>query len=253
MTTWRLEVRRLTRTGRLAALVGVFTLFGFVGPLLTKYLDSLLDWVGGSLGGATIVAPEPTVVAALQGFERNAAQVGLVVLVVVAISALAVDSVPQVGMFFRTRARSSWSILMPRTIITTLAGTAAASAGLLAAWYESAVLIGAVPVRAILGGILGYALLSLFVVSLAASWAQATRGTLGAVLGSLCTLIAIPITGLLPALSDLTPTSLSTVASHLANDGSLGDFVPAMLMTAGLSAALLIAATALFRRREPQG
>lgn len=253
MTPWRLEVLRLTRTGRLAALLGVFVLLGLAAPLLTRYLDRLLELFQDSLGGALITVPEPTAVAALQGFEKNAAQIGIIVLVVVAASAVAVDSSPQVGVFFRTRVRSTWAILLPRVLITTAAATLAATAGLLAAWYETAVLIEPVPPAAVLVGSIAFGLLNLFVVTLTAVWAQVLRGTLGAVLGALCTLILLPVLGLLPPVAAYLPTTLAAATSALTGAGSPQDLLPAAVVAVVASLGLFIAAAALMHRREPTG
>ena len=91
MTVWRLEIARLWRTRRLVALLGVFLVLGFGEPVLTYYLPQL---VNGETNGIKIVIPPATPAQALKGFSQNAAQLGILVVVIVAAASVALDSGP---------------------------------------------------------------------------------------------------------------------------------------------------------------
>ena len=102
MNLWRLEWLRLARTRRLAALIGVYLFFGLTGPLTARYLEQIL----GSLGteGVRIEFPQPKPADGIVQFMGNVSQIGLLVVVLVAASALAFDARREMAVFLRTRA-----------------------------------------------------------------------------------------------------------------------------------------------------
>ena len=75
-------------------------LLGFGIPVLTYYLPDLVKNAGN---GVQIIAPKPTPADAIAGFASNAAQLGTLVVVVVAASTLAIDANPGLAAFYRTR------------------------------------------------------------------------------------------------------------------------------------------------------
>jgi len=151
MTLWRLEWLRLVRSHRLLALVGTYLFFGLTGPLTARYLSALLGRLGTE--GVRIEFPEPTPADGIAQFVGNVSQIGLLVVVLVAASALAFDARREMAVFLRTRVRGVRDIIVPAYVSTVAAAVAALVVGSLAAWYETAVLLGGVPVAAMLAGI----------------------------------------------------------------------------------------------------
>ena len=92
MSPWRVEMLRVWRTRRLVALVAVFVLFGLGIPVLTYYLPEIVRHA--NTGGVQIILPRQTPADALIGFGQNAAQLGTLVVVVVAAASLAIDARP---------------------------------------------------------------------------------------------------------------------------------------------------------------
>lgn len=79
--------------------------------------------------------------------------IGTIVVVVVAAGALAFDSVPELGIFLRSRVSNVAKILLPRYVVTTIASAIAFTLDVLTAWYETWALIGEVKATAIAAGI----------------------------------------------------------------------------------------------------
>ncbi|MCB0880397.1 MAG: ABC transporter, partial [Thermoleophilia bacterium] len=150
MTMLRVEWLRLVRTRRWIALLAPFLLFGLASPLLVRYQQQLVERFAT---GVQITFPKPTVLAALQQHEANAAQLGALAVIIVAAMALAIDADPQRSIFVRTRARSLASVVAVRAGVVAAAAVAAWLLGSLGAWYETVVLIGAPDVPGALAGI----------------------------------------------------------------------------------------------------
>ncbi|NYI42125.1 hypothetical protein [Demequina lutea] len=249
MSPWRLEYLRLTRTKKWVALASVYIGFGLVGPLTARYIKEILSRVGSS-DGTVITVPDPTPADGMVQFVSNAAQIGTLVVVIVAAGALAFDAIPEMGVFLRTRVSPAWKILVPRVVVSFLAAAAAFLLGTGVAWYETWALIGAPPTAPVLAGAaLGVAFLA-FVVALTAAVAQRMRSVLGTVMTSLVVLIAMPLLGLAPAIARWLPTSLANALADLPAGGTLNDYWPALGVSVVATILLMWAAFAWAGRRE---
>ena len=151
MNLWRLEWLRLTRTRRLVALLGVYAFFGLTGPLTARYLEDILGAV--DTGGVRVELPDPRPADGIAQYVGNISQVGLIVVVLIAASAFAVDARREMAVFLRTRISGVRDVIVPAYVVTTGAAVAALLLGSLAAWYETGVLLGPPPVARMLTGI----------------------------------------------------------------------------------------------------
>jgi ABC-2 type transport system permease protein len=250
MTLWRLELARLIRTRRLHVLIGVYALFGLLGPVSTRYVEDLMRFFEDSLGGARIAFPPPTVVAGLEAYTKNATQVGTIVVVVIAAGALSFDALPEMGVFLRVRVPSVARILFPRFVVTVAAASFAYALGALGAAYESWVLLGPVSWDDLLLGVVAQAFYLAFVVGVVAAVSQFLRGPLATVMASLATLLLLPLLGIAPALGRLLPSHLSSALPRLAGGTAFSELVPALAITAVALGSLWGLAVVGARRRE---
>ena len=249
MSPWRLEVLRLTRTKKWVALASVYIAFGLLGPLSARYIKEILARFGSS-DGMVITAADPKPADGMIQFVSNAAQIGTLVVVIVAAGALAFDAIPEMGVFLRTRVSPAWKILVPRLVVSFAAAAGAVLAGTGVAWYETWALLGAPDAGSVLAGAaLGVVFLA-FVVALTGAVAQRMRSVLGTVMTSLVALIAIPLFGLAPAITRWLPTTLANALADLPAGGSARDYVPALGVSLVATAALVALSFAWARRRE---
>lgn len=248
MNLWRLEWLRLTRTRRLVALLGVYLFFGLTGPLTARYLSQIL----GSLGteGVRVEFPEPKPADGIAQYVGNISQIGLLVVVLIAASALAFDARREMAVFLRTRISHVPAIVLPAYTVSTGAAVAALLVGSLAAWYETGVLLGGLPVARMLAGIGFGALFLAFAVALVALVAAVVRGVLATAGVTLVALLALAILGNLGDLGRWLPTSLAGAMAGLVRDTAPTDYLPATAVAVAATAAALAGAVALGQRRE---
>ncbi|MDA0181589.1 hypothetical protein OJ997_14890 [Solirubrobacter phytolaccae] len=251
MSLWRLELLRLTRTRRGLALFTVYLLFGFIGPLTARYLNDLLELAGDDLEGATIELPDAVPHDGMAQYVANAMQVGLVVTVVVAAGSLALDAIPEMGAFLRTRVRSVWRLLLPRLVVTFGAIGLAFTLGALAAWYETWALLGGLRAGDVLPGIALGLLFLAYVVATTAAAAQWTKGVLSTVMVALLSLLVLPVVGAVDVIGQWLPSSLATALADLpADKHDLGHYVRPAAVTLVTTAVLIYVALVGARRRE---
>jgi ABC-2 type transport system permease protein len=251
LSVWRVEWIRLLRTRRWLALGGVFVLFGFIGPLVAKYTSQLLSHAGGDKGTQiTIIVPPPVPADGVSGYTGNALQVGLVVTMVIAAFACAIDAKPALSVFYRTRARRFADLVVPRFTVTAAGAVAAYLVGLLASWYETAVLIGDPGIVPMLETALVGSLYLVFAVAVTALTATVARSTLGTVGYALVVMLALPIAGAIPDVSRWLPSTLSGAPYAFVQHTNPDHYQRALLLTVLLTAAVLALAVVRGARRE---
>lgn len=250
MSLWRLEWLRLLRSYALLALVAVFVLFGVTGPVLAAYLPDILRSASGQ-EGLVIQVPDPVPADAIAQYVGNAAQIGLLVVVVVAALALAVDARSGRAAFYRTRVPSALRRLAPRVVASAGAAVLAWTVGLGLAVGVGAVLLGAVPAGAVALGWALWALYLVFAVSVVALAASLARGVAAVSAVALGLLLLLPIVGLVPQVGEWLPSALVGAPDALVRGSAHGaDFArPAGVAALGALAAVG-GATALADRRE---
>jgi ABC-2 type transport system permease protein len=248
MTLLRLEWLRLLRTHRLLSILVVYVFFGLTGPLTARYLGQILDTLGTQ--GVEVRFPEPTPADGIAQFVGNASQICLLVVVLVASSALAFDARREMAVFLRTRVSSVREIVLPAYAVNTGAAVAGLVLGTCCAWYETAVLIGAPGTGAMVAGTVYGAAFLAFAVALVALVASLVRGVLATAGMALVLLLLLGIIGGLTGQSRWLPTGLLGALADLTRGAPTIRFLPSLAVTVGLTALSLIAAVALGARRE---
>lgn len=251
MSLWRLELLRLVRTRRGLALLVVHLLFGFLGPVTARYLNDLLELAGDDLEGATIELPDAVPADGMAQYVANAMQIGLVVTVVVAAGSLALDAMPEMGAFLRTRVRSVWRLLLPRLVVSFTAVALAFTLGALAAWYETWALLGGLPAGDVLAGTALGVLFLAYVIAVTAAAAQWTKGVLATVMVALLSLLVLPALGAAEVIGQWLPSALATALADLpAGKHDLQHYLRPAVVTVITSAGLIYVALLGARRRE---
>jgi ABC-2 type transport system permease protein len=248
MTMWRLEWLRLIRTRRLLVLLGLFLFFGLTGPLTARYLETIIGRLGTD--GVRVEFPPATPADGIAQFMGNASQIGLLVVVLVAASALAFDARREMAVFLRTRVDSVRHIVVPAYAVNTAAACTALAVGSLAAWYETAVLLGGLPPGGMLAGIAYGSLFIAFAVATVALAAAVVRGVLATAGIALVILLGMGIAGDLTGGDRWLPTSLLGAMTALVDGAPATRYLPAAAVATVASVGALAAAIAITSRRE---
>jgi ABC-2 type transport system permease protein len=248
MNLWRLEWLRLVRTHRLLAVVGLYLFFGLTGPLTARYLSALLGRLGTE--GVRVEFPEPVPADGVAQFVGNASQIGLLVVVLVASSALAFDARREMAVFLRTRVGAVRDIVIPAYVVNAGAAAAGLVTGSLAAWYETSVLLGGLPAGPMLIGMALSALFLAFAVALTAAVASVVRGVAATAGVTLACLLGLAIVGGLTPLGRWLPNRLAGAMTDLVRAAPVLDYVPALIISVVASAAAVTVAVLVGARRE---
>ncbi|MFU8840781.1 MAG: hypothetical protein ACNA8R_08650 [Nitriliruptoraceae bacterium] len=247
MSLWRLEVLRMVRTHRWTILVGVYVLFGALGPIGARYLNELVSNVAGDI---TIIVPDPRPVDGIAQFLSNVTQLGVLAVVVIAASALAIDARPEVAAFLRTRVPRPGALLLPRYAVVTTTSVLALALGTAVAWALTVPLLGELAVGSMLLGTLLGALYLAFAVAVVAAAGAGLGGLLPTVLASLLVLLALPVLGALPAVQPWLPSYLVFAPVLLLEGEEPTTYLRAAAVTLVATPALLVLASRLVERRE---
>ena len=252
MSVLRLEWLRLWRTYRLTILVVVFAFFGLLGPLTAAYLPEIVSLASQSDDlGAAIEFPDPVPSDGIAQYVGNISQIGLIAVAAIAALALAVDARPGLAAFYRTRQPAARSWIVPRWLATSLAAGVAWTIGLVAAVYETVLLIGPLPIGGMVVGWATWVLYLAFAVAVAALAAGVVRSTVAVTAVTVGLLIGMALVGLIPPVGEWLPSHLVGAPAALAAGASEGsEYIRAAVVTVVATAAALVGASALVRRRE---
>jgi ABC-2 type transport system permease protein len=248
VSVWRLEALRLFRTLRWAGLAASYVAFGILGPIITRYQESLFRNLGG---GLKIEAPPPTPALAMASFIGNASQIGLIVTVFIAAGSLAFDAKPEWSAFLRTRTRSLSDVVVPKWAVNAAAAAACFAVAAVVAWVETALLIGRVDAVAMLAGIAYWALYLVFAVSVVALAAGLSRSVVGAAGITVVVLLVLPLGAqLVRAVEPWMPSTLVGALVSMVDGDSPTAFLRAAASAGVLSAGALWGSARLLARRE---
>jgi ABC-2 type transport system permease protein len=248
MNLWRLEWLRLVRTRRLMALVGLYLFFGLLGPVTARYLGEILERFGGDV---IVQFPDPTPADGIAQFTANANQIGMLLAVVVAAGALVIDAIPEMSIFLRTRVRTTHRLLTPRLVVSFAAVAAAFLIGLLGAWYETVVLLGSLPIGALIGGALHTLVYMAFVVALIGAIGSRLGSVLATVATTVVVLLLLPTFGLIDVIDRWLPSHLlGALDALIRGTEPWTEYLPATLVTVVLSAGLVVLAARWAGSRE---
>lgn len=247
MTLWRLEALRLLRTHRWMILFGVYLLFAVLGAVSARYLNELLERMGGDI---VIEAPDPRPVDGLIQFVSNISQLGLLAVVVVAAAALAFDAHPERAAFLRTRMQRPGRLVLAPYAVTTLATIAALLVGTAVTVGLTAALIGSLPLVEVVVGTLYGALYLAFVIAVVAAVAGMVRSQVGVVFAALGVLILLPMVSMIDVIQPWVPSELLTAVLAIVEGAPAGDYLRAAAVTVAATIGLLALAMRRIEHRE---
>ncbi len=155
------------------------------------------------------------------------------------------------AIFYRTRAPGPFALIWPRFIAGAALAVAAYVLGTGAAWFETAVLLGGLPVAQMLEGVLleaAFLVFAVAVVAAASAVGRSTLSTVGIALGVL--FLVLPIAGVITAVGPWMPTKLSSAPAALLSGTGFGMYLRPLAVSVAATVALLAFAANRARRRD---
>jgi ABC-2 type transport system permease protein len=143
-----------------------------------------------------------------------------------------------------------WQLIAPRVTVNAAAAVTAYTLGTLAAWYETAMLLGPPPAGAMLAGLLCGSVYLIFAVAVTSAAASIARSTLATIGLTIAALLALPLLGMIGPIHTWLPSTLVTAPITLLGTSTLSDYLPALATATTATALLLTAATLQLKHRD---
>lgn len=236
---WRLEWWRLARTRRLVALLATYLFFGATAAPMARYAAELVQRFGG---GVQVTMPPVRPVDGFANYVSNTNQLGLLVFVMVISSALTLDAHREMAVFMRTRVRRRRDLVLPRYGVNVAAAAASFVVGALCTWYGTAVLLGPVDGWGVAIGVLLQVLYLAFTGAVAAAVGVHLRSAMTTAAATLGLALGLAIIGVIEPLGAWLPSALLGALSTLPAGADAGPFARPVVVTAGVTALLLVVA-----------
>lgn len=201
------EIRRLTRTGLLLGLVVTFAFFGLAGPALALYMPEILGAATGT-EQLTIEAAEATPADGIAFYDQSAMQLGLILAIAVAITALDWDARTGSSIFYRTRVQRLATVLLPRLAVDAAAAVVGYSIGLLLAVTLTTLTIGTVTAGSALALWISSTVYLLMAMSIGHLMMAAMRRTAAAIAVTTVVVLLLPVLSQIGAATAWMPTAL---------------------------------------------
>ena len=242
------ELREQIKTFRVLIVGGVFLFFGLSTPLMIKYLPEIIKLAGEDVG--IIELPPPTALQALSEYSGTALQVGLLVVVLIAMGAIAGERRSGTAAMTLSKPVSAGAFVTAKLIAISATFTIGLALGGLGAFgytwllFEDGNLGGFVAQTALLS------VFMIFCVSVTLIFSAIFRNALAA--GGVA--IAVLIVGLtfsaIPWVGRVMPGSITSWGNHLVAGESSGAEWLALATTVASIAAGAYLATRILKGKE---
>jgi ABC-2 type transport system permease protein len=246
-TLARKEVLEQVRTLRLPLVLVVFLIVGFGSPLLARFTPDLVHALAGSQ--LTIAVPTPTAADAVDQLEKNLAQFGTLVAILLAMGSVATEKEHGTAAVLLSGPATRTAFVTAKAGVLAGVLLVATGAAAAAAWFYTAILFEPLSPMAFAGAALLLWLELAVFAALTFLGSTLTRSSLAAAGLGLGLLIVLGVLGALPVVGEDLPTGLAAVARTLALEGRLTN--PAPIATSlALVGAAIAASVAAFQREE---
>ncbi|WP_028609452.1 ABC transporter permease [Paenibacillus harenae] len=245
------ELLELVRSFKLLWVPLVFVLLGVMQPVTMFYMPLLLEKAGNMPEGSVIDIPLPTGTEVLAQTLQQFGTLGILVLVLTAMSTVSGERNSGAASLILVKPVSPFAYIGSKWTSMLLLAWGALSAGYLAAWYYTELLIGEVPAKQVIGSLLIYGLWLSFVLTMTLLFSTLLKSPAAAafsVLGASVTLSLI--SGIFPKQMGWSPGALSGYAYQFVVGESFasGRFWLAAISGLFLIILALTASAALLRR-----
>lgn len=249
----RRELTVAFRSFRLPGFAMVLLFFAVLDPPIIKYMDKLIEQVGGA-GDIQIIMPPPTPAMALTQFFTDVSGIGAFVLVLLLMGAVASERATGVTEWVLTRPVTRREYLDAKVWVWSIGVIACTLGAGLIAWLYTWSLLGPISFRAIAAALVALVSYVLFVTAITFTGSVVLKSQLAAgfvgIGGMFAGVLIKPISSRL-GIGKYLPYSLPDLATRaLEGATSIVDAVPAVVCALAVSALLLVYAYRRFANMQ---
>jgi ABC-2 type transport system permease protein len=201
----RKEIREQLKTYRFLIVAGVFLFFGLSTPLLIKYLPELLKLAGEDM---IIELPPPTALQAVQEYAGTILQVGILVVVLVAMGAVARERERGTAQMVLSKPVDRGAFIGAKLVGISLSFLAALGLASAASYIYTVMLLGEVDVGAFLALNLLLGLFFVTAIAIALLFSSLFKNQLAAGGLALAVLVVQAVLTQIPWIGDYVPAAL---------------------------------------------
>jgi len=206
------ELREQLRTNRIIIVAGVFLLFGLTMPLMTKYLPEILEMSGVEMGPWF---PLPTATQAMADYASNIAQIGTLVIILIAMGAISKERESGTAALVLSKPVDYSAFVTAKFIVLGITTVAGVILGGLACWVYTIILFPEMPTLGFLFLNMTLLLYLLLTIAITLFFSGIFRNQLVAGGLSLATIIVFSIASGLPWVGKYLPGELISWGNRL--------------------------------------
>jgi ABC-2 type transport system permease protein len=253
----RLELVRWVRTHRLLGLSALFLLLGLCLPIMAANMAWLFERSPETRAMADSL-PNPTPASGIAAYLNQVGQLGTVVLIAAMAGPLCPYGSRAAGLYHWSLTRgtrygrlpASATLLLPRFAVAAAATVLVFLVGMVGAWYETTVLIGAPAPADLLAGTALSCLYLIWVSAVVALIGARAAGQIVTASLSVLVVLVVAVAQQAPWIGTAVPGRLLSAPADLLNGGGFNHYLPAVGVTLASTVALLAVAAGILNRRE---
>jgi ABC-2 type transport system permease protein len=242
------ELTESLRTNRFVIMLVVFVLLGIMNPLFAKLMPDIIGSI--DMDGIELTVPEPTAMDSWGQFYSNVGQMGLLTLIIIYSGIMASEFTHGTLLNLLTKGLGRGTVIYAKFTAATLIWTLAylVCLGVTAVYTAFYWEIDVHNAFFAFGGMWLYGELMIALLIFGGTVFSTFYGSLALAGGEI---IVLSIANIWPEVKKFNPISLAgETLPLLSAEKTVGDFVPAAIVCAACVAALLVASSWAFRRKQ---
>lgn len=238
------------RTGKLLVTVSIFLIFGFLSPLLARYINEILQMAAGPESLKGLVLETPKWIDAYAQFYKNNNSMCMIVLILISMGSVVNEKRTGTYLLMHTRGLSSGWFILSKFVSIAAVFTLAYCLGALGTWFYTQYLFPDFAPNRLIGSMLLYWLYGLFIVALTLFVSTVVKSMAAAAIGSLGSLAVLGIISGIEFIKPYSPTLLSSLPLQILQGIKADHLTTAMVSTLLLTLLALTGSVFLLNKQE---
>ncbi|MCL2826188.1 MAG: ABC transporter permease [Eggerthellaceae bacterium] len=243
------ELRESTATFRLYIMLAAFIIFGLMSPLIAKLTPDILNSLGSA--GMTISLPDPTAIDAWTQFFKNVGQLGMLVLVIVFCGAMSNEISKGTLVNLLTKGLKRHTVVLSKFLVASVLWAISYLVCLGVCYAYTAYYWGTSPLDNAFLAFLAPWLFGELMLALLFFGGTLFGNNYGSLLSCLAVVAVLNIVAIAPKTARYNPIMLAGgTLSLLTGTQEPADFIPAVVICAVLTVALVAGTVVVFNRKK---